>query len=369
MIAAGIMGFLTVADVIACTSLAVTDTSGNVYHGRTMEFSGQAPGTLTYFPVGTRIDSESPANKSGMSFKTQYAMLGITGQLVKTSKQPMIIDGANDQGLSISANAFLNSSLLSNYADDSKMLSANDFGAWVLGNFKNINEVKVAILNGDTEFWLPKIPMLGNLPMPMHYAIHDRQGGAIVVEFIDGKKNVYDNPVNALANGPEFPWHIANLKNYTFNNVDKNAGQLGKLKIETVDSGIALTGLPSAQTSQGRFVKAAFYANYVRKGKTPDEAILLLGHIMNNFDRPDQLSVDGAGGMGDGPRTKALSSEATNYSIMKDLSRNRTYFRSVNALNWTVVDMNTLKGLQEVKFRSVYDIDKINADALPSVVF
>jgi penicillin V acylase-like amidase (Ntn superfamily) len=141
------------------------------------------------------------------------------------------------------------------------------------------------------------------------------------------------------------------------------------LKIEAVDSGIALSNLPSAQTSPGRFVKAAFYANYVSKGKTPDEAILLLGHIMNNFDRPDGLTIDGPGGMGDGPHNKALSSEVTDYTIMKDLTRNRTYVRSINALNWTLIDMGKLKDIKEIKSVSVYDIDKTSADNFPVNLF
>jgi penicillin V acylase-like amidase (Ntn superfamily) len=197
----------------------------------------------------------------------------------------------------------------------------------------------------------------------MHYAIHDRTGGAIVVEFTDGKKNVYDNPVNVLANGPDFPWHITNLKNYTFSNVDKNFGELGKLKIEAVDSGIALTGLPSAQTSPGRFVKAAFYAHYVNQGNSPDEAILRLAHIMNNFDRPEGLTIDGPGGMGDGPHDKALSSEVTDYMVMKDLTRNRTYVRSIDSLNWTLIEMDQLKGIKEVKSASIYQIDHLSSFA------
>ena len=185
-----------------------------------------------------------------------------------------------------------------------------------------------------------------------------------MIEFANGKKNVYDNPVGVMTNGPEFPWHLTNLSNYTQSNVDKNTGQLGKLKLQTQDSGIALTALPSAQTSQGRFVKAAFYANYVQKGKTPDEAINLLGHIMNNFDRPNNLTVDPAGGIGDGGATKTITSEVTQWSVMGDLSRSQYYVRSINALNWTVIDMAALKNVTEIKTISTYKVDQVNANAI-----
>jgi len=101
----------------------------------------------------------------------------------------------------------------------------------------------------------------------------------------------------------------------------------------------------------------------VRKAKTPDEAIITLGHIMNNFDRPYDLSIDGGGGMGDGTRGKTKTSEVTEWTVMNDLSRNLYYVRSINAMNWSVVDMNKLKDLKKIKSVSTYEVDKAGADA------
>lgn len=352
----------SIGSVEACTSLVTTDKSGNAYHGRTMEFAGRVPSSLSYIPEGSRVDSVTAENKRGFSFSTQYAILGMTAPLVAGASQPFMIDGMNDQGLSLAANAYVHSS--SPYANvgDSRMLSGNDFGTWVLGSFQTVEQVKQALKKGEVQFWLPQMPFLGNLVAPMHYAIHDKKGNGIVVEFEGGQIKVYDNPVNVLTNGPSFPWQLENLNNYTFNNVNQNIGELGKLKLETADSGIALSALPSAQTSQGRFVKAAFYANYVTKGKTPDEAINQLAHIMNNFDRPDGLTVDLGGGIGDGPRSNRASSEVTSYTVMKDLSRGQYYVRSINAMNWSVVDMMKIQNLKQTKSVSSYDIDKDGAD-------
>ena len=353
----------SIGNAIACTTLMVMDQKGNAYHGRTNEFSGLLPEGLTYFPAGTKIESVAPSGKQGLTFNTKYAILGVSINVVPNAKQTTLFDGANDQGLSFSGNWLTNSNSPPTGNDASKILSSADFGSWVLGNFKNVDEVKAALLSDKTEFWLPPLPSMGNLPVPLHYAIFDKKGGALVVQFINGKKNVYDNPVNALTNGPEFPWHLANLSNYTFTNVDKNTGQLGKLKLATQDAGIALTALPSAETSQGRFVKASFYANYVRKAKTPDDAVITLGHIMNNFDRPMDLTVDGAGGTGDGVRSLTTSSEITAFTTMYDGSRNLMYMRTYNAMNWSVIDMNKLKDVNKIKTVSIYDINKSGADS------
>lgn len=353
----------SIGNAYACTAILVTDIKGNAYKGRTLEFSAPVPVLMTYFPVGMKIESSTPSGKPGLSFNTKYAILGMAGDAVAGAKQPFIAEAANDQGLTFSSNQLNNSSTAPLGSDSSKILAVTDLGAWILGNFKTVAEVKAAMASGNTEFWLPNIPAFGNLPLPQHYAVFDRSGKGLVIEFLNNKTNVYDNPVNVLTNGPEFPWHLTNLNNYTFTNKDKNTGQLGQLKLATQDAGIALAGLPSAQTATGRFVRAAFYANYVRKGKTPDEAIVTLGHIMNNFDRPYDLTVDGAGGIGDGPRGNALSSEVTQWTVMNDLSRNLYYFRSINAINWVMVDMNKLKNVTRFTTVSIEALNKAGADA------
>ena len=364
LLVAGSLIISSVGNAFACTSLMVMDKKGNAYHARTMEFSVQIPTSLTYFPAGTKIESATPAGKKGLSFNTQYAILGMSANLIPGAKQVGFVEGANDQGVSVSMNWLNDSTSQAVGTDDTKILAANDLISWMLGNFKSVAEIKAAMTNGSTELWNPiSIPFDKSAPMPGHYAINDKTGAALVVEFTNGKANVYDNPVGVMTNGPDFPWHLQNLNNYTFTNVDKNTGQLGKLKLGTQDAGIALTALPSAQTSQGRFVKAAFYANYVGKANSPDEAINTLGHIMNNFDRPVDLTVDGAGGVGDGARSKSISSEVTEWTVMNDPTRNLYYVRSIAALNWSVIDMNQLKDVKTIKSVSTYDVDKAGANA------
>jgi penicillin V acylase-like amidase (Ntn superfamily) len=342
----------------------VTDLKGNAYQARTNEFSTLIRFNLTYFPVGTTIESVTPTGNQGLTFNTKYPVLGMSFLGIPNSKQVSFVEGVNDQGLSFSANQMNGSTAPLVGNDASKILSGGDLGSWILGNFKTVAEVKIAILSGDTELWLPPIPAVGNALLPFHYAIFDKTGNSLVIQFLNNKINVYDNPVNVLTNGPEFSWHLTNLKNYTQDNINKNTGQLGKLKLNTEDSGIALSGIPSSQTAAGRFVKAAFYANYVRKSKTPDEAIVTLGHIMNNFDRPYDLTIDGAGGVGDGPRSNAKSTEVTYWTVMNDLSRNLFYMRTIEHLNWTVIDMAKLKDVKKIKTISAYSVGQAGAEAI-----
>lgn len=354
----------SIGSSIACTSLMITDVNGNAYHGRTLEFSSIIPTAMTYMPAGTKIESFTPTGSQGKTFNTNYAILGMTAQVIPTAKQITFADGMNDQGLSLKVNWFSATTAIPVDQDASKLLAITDFGSWVLGSFKNVADLKAAIASNQTAFWLPVVKEFSTNPFPMHYAIVDKSGANVVVEISNGKMNVYDNPVGVMTNGPDFPWHLQNLSNYTFTNVDKNTGQLGKLNLATQDSGIALTALPSAQTSQGRFVKAAFYSNYVRKAKSADDAMITLAHIMNNFDRPYDLTVDEPGRGGDGPvqRGKGFTSEVTVWTTMSDLSRNQYYVRSINAMNFAMIDMNKLKNIKQMKSVSSYDVDKAGAD-------
>jgi len=347
----------------ACTTILVTDASGRAYHGRTLEFSVLLPMDMTYFPAGTKVVSSTPSGNPGLTFDTKYPILGMSYPVLPSAKQVTFVEGINDQGVSFSANWLTGTDSPAVGQDDDRILAASDFGAWVLGNFKSVDEVKEAMGNGQPEIWVPVSPLDPKAPLPLHYAINDKTGNSIVVEFTDGKANVYDNPVGVMTNGPFFPWHLTNLQNYTFSNVDKNTAQLGKFKFQTQDGGSALSALPSAETSQGRFVKAAFYANYVRKAKTPDEAIVTLAHLMNNFDRPYDLTVDEAGGTGDGVRSSSTSSEVTIWTTLQDLSRNLLYFRSIEAMNWAVIDMGKLKDVKQIKTVSTSDVDKAGADS------
>lgn len=47
---------------------------------------------------------------------------------------------------------------------------------------------------------------------------------------------------------------------------------------------------------------------------------------------------------------------------MNDLSRNLYYLRTINALNWSVIDMNQLKEIKTIKSISTNDVDKSGAD-------
>ncbi len=98
----------SVGNSVACTVLAIRDANGNVYQARSNEFVGQQPDALTYYPPGTRIESVTPDGKQGKTFNTKYEIFGATLKgMTPNAKQETIHEAVNDQGMSLTTNAFM----------------------------------------------------------------------------------------------------------------------------------------------------------------------------------------------------------------------------------------------------------------------
>lgn len=361
----------SVGNSVACTVLAIRDANGNVYQARSNEFVGQQPDALTYYPPGTRIESVTPDGKQGKTFNTKYAIFGATLKgMTPNAKQETIHEAVNDQGMSLTTNAFMGNTSPTITQPPEKVLSVMDFGTWALGSFQNVEEVKKALKNKEVDLWLPKIASMGDFIAPLHFALYDKKGGSIVIEFDNGI-HIYDNPSYVMTNDPPLPWHLQNLNDYAdLTNIDKNKQQFNGFEAKAGSGGIALRGLPSNQLSSGRFVKAAFYSNFARKAKTPEQAIFTLGHVMNNFDRPLDISVDEpvTGTFSTVfSMTAGVGSESTFFTVLNDLSQNHFYIRTINSLNFSKFDIKKMSGLKEitvVKFQTINDYKSLDATDL-----
>lgn len=310
------------------------------------------PDELTYFPVGSTIESVTPDGKPGYAFKTKFAILGATLKgMVPNAKQDTIHDAINDQGMSVSALEYTLNGEMKVTGPDDKVLSALDFGTWALGSFRNIAELRQAIANDGIQLWLPRIESMSDLITPVHFAVWDRSGNGVVIEFTDGKWNIYDNPAGVLTNDPEFPWHLTNLNNYAgLTNIDKNTGTFNKLAVRAPDSGGATRSLPASNVSTDRFVKAAYYSNFSEKASSPESAIVTLSHIMNNFDRPAGITIDEPDtAVGETVASEKPTSEVTYFTAMRDLNQGHFYLRPITMMNFVKFDMAKLTEVKAVK--------------------
>jgi penicillin V acylase-like amidase (Ntn superfamily) len=342
-----------------CTSLSYKDAAGKVYFGRTLELTIDLPYQIAYYPPGfsvtSAIEGHAPA-----TFGTRHGTIAVTMPYrLPTPDKPIgigdlkVLEGLNDKGLTFSLLSYPTAAGKQGAVEATKsVLSASDIGLWALGQFATVEEVKAAL--DEQPIMLQPLALLGGVESPFHYVVHDASGAALVIEFDHGIMTVYDNPVGVMTNGPKFDWHLVNLNNYTFlSNVDKSSATFGAYAAAQPDSGIATAGLPASNTSVGRFVRAAYYAQFTEKAAEPDLAVQTLAHIMNNFDRPRGASIDypeqGGGHLEvqglqqDGKEPYAT--EFTSWTNLSDLDRGLFFIRDYRSLNYSSFDLTALSSL------------------------
>ena len=322
----------------ACTTLIIHDTAGNVYQGRTMEFGSEFPFLVTYFPAGSKFVSQAPLGKTPIQYNTSYNFVGITA---KVGNHFYLADGINNQGLTFTINSF-HGGEGTTLKQNKDILDANDLGTWILGSYKTTDEVKSALQK--QAIWLSPMQIFMGAKYPFHIAIFDRSGKGIVVEYANGKQNIYDNPVGVMTNGPDFTWHLTNLNNYTsVSNVGNSSSIINGYATKAVDVGGNIAGLPADDSSPSRFVRAAFYTNYTIKPES-SVAIATLGKIMNKFDRMRGVTTFANSG-GNSESVKGANQqngEWTLFTTLRDLQHDIYYVRPENSINYYKFDLNQL---------------------------
>jgi len=267
-----------------CTTLMLTAQDGAVVSGRTMEFGFDLKSNVLVFPAGTPMTGTLPDGGPGISYRTDYGMIG-----ANALGYDVIVDGINEKGLYLSILYFPGcaeyADVTSKSVNASSAMAPHEIGNWVLGTCATIEDVRARI--GTIVLGNTVVPALGG-PAPIHLIVRDSTGKSLVVEPLEGKLKVYDNPVGVMTNSPPFDWHLTNLRNYNGlrpENV-KNILLGGGLELPQMGQGNGLFGLPGDSSPPSRFVRAVAYAQTALKTATGQDAVLQVFHIMNTFDIP-----------------------------------------------------------------------------------
>lgn len=313
LLTAGSLSFVPPA--LACTSFLLPTTDGNSVYGRTMEFGFDLKSEVVVIPRGYAFTSDAPAN-TGLKWTGKYAAVGMNGVGL-----PIIVDGMNEKGL---VGGVLYFPGYAAYAKpktngDKTALAPWEVVTWALSNFSTIAEVKAAI--ADISVVDVVLPALGIVP-PFHYTFHDETGASLVVEPIDGKLKVYDNPVGVMTNAPSFDWHLTNLKNYVkLSPVNAGSVEIFGQKITSFGEGSGLLGIPGDPTPPSRFIRAVGYAVSVKPKPSGNDSVRLAEHVLNNFDIPKGFVK---------PEADNEPSDYTQWSAIADLKNRRYYVKSYN---------------------------------------
>ncbi len=314
----------------ACTGISLRAADGAAIRGRTLEFGFPMQSKVIVVPAGQDMSGTLPDGSKGLIYKSRYAIIGANALGL-----PVILDGINDQGLSVGLFYFPG---YAKYADvtpenASHALAPQEFGIWALANFATVDEVMEAV---KTIVIVPtRAPGLGS-PLGAvagaHFFLQDRSGKSLVVEPVDGTLKVHDAPLGVMTNAPTYDWHMTNLANYINLSVkDVDSVKVGSVTVNAFGSGAGLLGLPGDFTPPSRFVRAVVYSQSAAPNATADDAVLSAFHILNQFDIPKGAVVNSAIGQ--------PVDEITEWTSVADLKNLRWYFRSYDDQSIHMVDL------------------------------
>ncbi len=326
LVASGMVGILN-TPANACTAIRLLADDGGVVVGRTMEFGFDVQSDVVVVPAGTELTSSLADKSQGMRYTSKY---GVVGANVLGMK--VIVDGVNEKGLYVGV---LYLPGYASYSDPdpnnaSDALAPEDYGTWLLTNFSSVVEVKA---NFDKVVLVPNpIKEIGGESAPLHFLVHDSTGASVVIEPVEKKLKIYDNPLGALTNSPTFDWHITNLRNYinlTATNVPPV--EVGGIKLAQFGEGSGLRGIPGDFTPPSRFVRAVAFSQSARKLPSAQETVPQVFHLMNAFDIPV--------GAVRAPHGKEIHYDYTIWTSAIDLKNLRWAFRTYEDQSIRSVDV------------------------------
>ena len=295
----------------ACTGITLKAKDGSFIQARTMEWGAfDLHSQIMVTPRGFDLKGITPDGKPGLQWKSRYGVLGLNAV-----NKPIYGDGLNEKGLAVSVLYLPGFTEYQPYdpKQADKSMSSIDLPMWILTNFATVDKVREG---------LPKVKVVpvnveefGGVPVPLHFYVSDTTGKSIVVEYLKGELNIFDNPVGALANAPEFPWHLSNLGNYVGLKPQAWAPiKVGDLEVSPLGVGSGMIGLPGDFSPPSRFVRAVALRNTVRPLVDGEDAILEAFRILNNFDIPlGAVDAPGKDIIGSTIWTSAMDTKALRY--------------------------------------------------------
>jgi choloylglycine hydrolase len=314
----------------ACTGISLKAGDGAAIRGRTLEFGFPMQSKVLVVPAGQELSGTLPDGGKGLVYKSRYAFVGANALGL-----PAILDGINDQGLSVGLFYFPGYAKYAEVTDENKSraIAPQEFGVWALANFATVDEVREAVKN--IVVVPTPAPGLGSPQGAVagaHFFLQDKSGKSLVVEPVDGTLKLHDAPLGVMTNAPTYDWHMTNLSNYINLSVkDIDRAKVGGVTVPAFGSGSGLLGLPGAFTPPSRFVRAVVYSQSAVPNPTANEAVLAAFHILNQFDIPKGAVMNSAVG--------EPTAEITEWTSVADLKNLRWYFRTVADQSIRVVDL------------------------------
>lgn len=357
-----------------CTDLLIASKARNgkplVVNGRSQEFSAPLKYRVILRRKGDLVQVTQPSRKSVLAKKSRLAepvLLDLCtsrydymGVLMTTDSEPYtpistaLFDGMNEAGLSVGAlnapsSQYQEKKTSSGSAEETQNVFAGFFPDWLLANYATCQEIKDAFRDDRLRVVAETVGFDSKDDakevqkyVHMHFAVHDAGGNSLVIEFIEGKAVLTDNPVGVLTNLPVFSWHLTNLGMYAYlsnKSTSKPVGfgpvsypppgsftpepsdQLSQYRSTGIPGmGDGLAGIPGDFRPASRFVRTAYMKNFAIPPVTTNEAVTQAFHLLNGVDIVNGASAEEH-------KDGSLEYDTTQCIMVKDLINGVFYVR------------------------------------------
>ena len=296
---------LVVAGAVAyaCTRVVYVGDSSTVLIGRTLDWQTPIPTNLYVYPAGVAKESMPSGNR--LQWVSKY------GSVLAVGYDGGATEGMNEKGLEMSGLFCKESEYKTeDPGGDLPVMSLAMIVCYFLDNFATVDEV---------EAWLEANPFAitgktfdGGTVTLLHWALTDATGNNLVMEYQDGKLNLYKSPdYCVLTNDPFFPAMLA---------IDKYWEGVGGVNM-----------LPGTVRSADRFARAAFFLRHVPTDSDYYTALASVASIMGTVSVPFGYEIKGEPNV-----------SSTQWRSIADITGGKYYFKFADGLGDMWVDLGRL---------------------------
>lgn len=298
-----LVGVLSYQKADACTRVLYTgDTSANAEEvlrivGRSLDWQTPIPTNVYVYPRGMKKESNN--NGKIITWTSKY------GAVYAVGYDAGVTEGMNEKGLVING-LFCRGTIYNSPAQESKPeMSLAVFVAWLLDNNATTAEVVEAVKSQD--FKIAGATFDGGTVSTLHWGVTDASGATAILEFQNGKLDIYQGDYPVLTNDPPFPDMLA---------INKYWDGVGGANF-----------LPGTVKSPDRFARASFFDKNVDHTNDLNMGLAIIRSILNNAAVPFKYNL------GD----KNLSS--TQWISFSNIRDKTYYFHNVTDLGVYYIDL------------------------------
>ena len=265
-----------------CT--AITYKTKDFYFGRTLDLEYHYRESVTITPRRYPFDFGTAGRMD-----SHYAIVGIA---TVSGGYPLYYDAVNERGLGAAGLALWKSAKFHSSRPGRDNIASFELIPWILSQCASAKEARelVGRLNVTDKAFSDDLP-----PSPLHWMVADRNEAMVIESTAEGIK-LYDNPIGVLTNEPPFEFHMMNLNNYLNLTSRPPEDRFSEsVPLCAYSRGMGAIGLPGDNSSQSRFVRAAFTRHNSVSGESEEESLCQFFHILGAVEQISGCTRLGAG--------------------------------------------------------------------------